>query len=156
MISGRFVLALAREAGFHRAGFVDPRLVIPLARRACALRAGGFLRHEAFDGMEWDWVLKPEVLLAACSILVCCLSCAPSGPDDLSTPGDPHALIAPFARASYYRRAMQMLRTLARRLEEEGCVPRSSVRLFSNSRIPEKPLLVASGLAAYGKNGLAL
>ena len=48
-----------------------------------------------------------------------------------------------------------MLRALARRLEEERGIPRASLRLFSNSRIPEKPLLVASGLAAYGRNGLA-
>jgi epoxyqueuosine reductase len=51
---------------------------------------------------------------------------------------------------------MGMLRALARRLEEERGIPRDSLRLFSNSRIPEKPLLVASGLAAYGRNGLAI
>ena len=164
MSSGHSVLALAREAGFHRAGFVDPRSVIPLARRARALQTGGFLDKEAFDGLEWDWLFEsepnPRSTVApwseTSSILVCCLSCARREPDDLSTPGDPHALIAPFARANYYRTAMGMLRELARRLEKERGIPRASLRLFSNSRIPEKPLLVASGLAAYGRNGLAL
>lgn len=149
MSAGHNVLSLAREAGFHRAGFVDPRLVIPLARRARALRTGGFLGQEAFDGLERDWS-------ESSSVLVCCLSCARSEPDDLSSPGDPHALIAPFARANYYRTAMGMLRALARRLEERCGIPGAFLRLFSNSRIPEKLLLVASGLAAYGKNGLAL
>jgi epoxyqueuosine reductase len=182
MSPGRSVLALAREAGFHRAGFVDPQLVTPLAARARALRRGGFLDQEAFDGLEWDWLFEsapnppgsvapnprstgipvrgiPRTVARwsrTSSILVCCLSCARSEPDDLSSPGDPHALIAPFARANYYRTAMGMLRTLARRLEEHCGIPGSSLRLFSNSRIPEKPLLVASGLAAYGRNGLAL
>ena len=182
MFSGHSVLALAREAGFHRAGFVDPRSVIPLARRARALRTERFLDHQAFDGLEWDWLFEsepdprstgipdrgiprtvapnPRSTVApwseTSSVLVCCLSCARHEPDDLSTPGDPHALIAPFARANYYRTAMGMLRTLACRLEEERGIPRASLRLFSNSRIPEKPLLVASGLAAYGRNGLAI
>jgi epoxyqueuosine reductase len=156
MSPGDSVLALAREAGFHRAGWVDPRFVIPLARRARALRTNGFLDQGAFEGLEWDWIFEPERWSETSSLLVCCLSCARHEPDDLSRPGDPHALIAPFARANYYRMAMGMLRGLARRLEEVRGIPRASIRLFANSRIPEKPLLVASGLAAYGRNGLAL
>jgi len=156
MFPGHSVLALAREAGFHRAGFVDPRSVIPLARRARVQRTAGFLDQDAFDGLEWDWLFESELWSQTSSVLVCCLSCARREPDDLSTPGDPHALIAPFARANYYRTAMGMLRALARGLEEERGIPRASVRLFSNSRIPEKPLLVASGLAVYGRNGLAI
>ena len=150
------VLAAARAAGFPAAGIVDPRLLGPWAGRLRELRASGFLDQESLAGLEWDWVLQPADWASRATVLVCCLSCAPSGPDDLSTPGDPHALIAPFARAHHYRMAVRMLGNVARRIEEDLGLERGAVRLFSNSRIPEKPLLVASGIAAYGRNGLAI
>jgi epoxyqueuosine reductase len=150
------VLSLAREVGFSRAGIADPKLLVPFAHALDGLCSRGLLAHDAFDGMEWDWVLRPALWAGSSSILICCLSCFRDEPDDLSTPDDPHALIAPFARANYYKKAMQMLHAFARRLEDSFGVPRSSLRLFSNSRLPEKPLLVASGLGAYGKNGLAI
>jgi epoxyqueuosine reductase len=49
-----------------------------------------------------------------------------------------------------------MLRAFAARLEASQGIPRASLRLFSNSRIPEKPLLAASGLGTYGRNGLTI
>ena len=101
-------------------------------------------------------MLDPAGWAPRATILACCLSCAPNGPSDLSTPGDPHALIAPFARAHHYRRAVRALGPMARRIEADLGLARGAVRVFSNSRIPEKPLLVASGLAAYGRNGLAI
>jgi len=92
----------------------------------------------------------------ASSLLLCALSCRRDEPDDLSTPGDPHALIAPFARAHYYAAAVKMMRGFARRLAAACGLPVRSIRLFSNSRIPEKPLAIAAGIARFGKNGLAL
>jgi epoxyqueuosine reductase len=150
------ILALAHAAGFPAAGIVHPRLLSPWADRLRGLRASGFLEQHAYDGLEWDWVLQPEGWSSRAAILVCGLSCAPSGPDDLSTPGHPHALIAPFARAHHYRIAVRALADLARRVEDDLGLERGTVRPFSNSRIPEKPLLIASGLAAYGRNGLAI
>ncbi|HTP60202.1 MAG TPA: hypothetical protein VMM82_14860, partial [Spirochaetia bacterium] len=90
------------------------------------------------------------------SILVCCLSCNRHEPDDLSTPDDPHGLIAPFARRNYYKTAVRMLRDLAVRLEEDYGIPRKSVRVFSNSPLPEKRLCLSAGLAWPGKNGLCI
>lgn len=136
--------ALALRAGFHRAGFVDPGL-------AAAHRV-----PPDPCGLEWDWITAPFRWSRSASILVCCLSCHRSEPDDRGSPGDPHALVAPFARAHYYRQAVRMLDGVVRQLERETGISRSSVRLFSNSRLPEKPLLVAAGLAAYGRNGCAI
>jgi epoxyqueuosine reductase len=148
--------ALAREAGFDRAAIVDPRLLAPWAQRLTELRRRGLLATETAGGCAWEWILSPETWAVHSTILVCCLSCFRREPDDLSTPGDPHALIAPFARAHYYRTAVHMLRAFGLRLEAALGVPRLSLRFFSNSRIPEKPLLAASALGTYGRNGLAL
>ncbi len=106
--------------------------------------------------MEWRWITEPDAWSRSCTVLVCCLSCLRLEPDDPSAPGDPHALVAPFARAHYYRTAITMLRRVAGGLEREYGVRRSSIRLFSNSRIPEKPLLAATGIAAYGRNGCTI
>ena len=152
-IIGRAV-ELARESGFHRAAIVDPRLLASWAHRPPIVSVELDRGHP--HGQEWSWVTEPAVWSQSSTILVCCLSCLRFEPDDPSVPGDPYALVAPFARAHYYRTAIAMLRLVARRLERESGIPLSSIRLFSNSRIPEKPLLAATGMAAYGKNGCAI
>jgi len=73
----------------------------------------------------------------------------PGEPDDGSLPGDPHALIAPFARRHYYREAVIRMKAVAGNLP----FPRSHFRIFSNSRLPEKPMAAAAGLGFYGRNG---
>jgi epoxyqueuosine reductase len=147
---------LARRAGFNRAAVVDPRLLPPWAGRIQALRRKGGLDREQFNGLGWGWIEDPGSWAASHSILICCLSCLRDEPDDPSVSGDPHALIAPFARAHYYRSAILLMRPLAAHLEAEWGFPRGSIRLFSNSRIPEKPLLAATGMGSYGRNGLCL
>jgi epoxyqueuosine reductase len=116
----------------------------------------GAAEKRATGDFEWEWVLDPDGWSGSSSLLICCLSCYRRESDDHSAPGEPHALIAPFARAHYYRAAIGMLRAFAVRLEAVLGVPRARVRFFSNSRIPEKPLLAASGLGTYGKNSLTI
>ncbi|HEY9594544.1 MAG TPA: 4Fe-4S double cluster binding domain-containing protein [Spirochaetia bacterium] len=150
-MTGESILGLARRAGLDRAALVDARLLSPWARHVEERRNAGL----PIPDLEWEWLLD-ESRARSCSLLVCCLSCLRKEPDDPSAPGRPHALIAPFARAHYYRAAIDLLRGFAALLDEEHGVPRRALRLFSNSRMPEKPLLVASGLGGYGANGLAI
>ena len=150
------VESLALEAGFHRAAFVDPDRLPPLAHRMRQVLRPGIREQGHLRGMEWEWVLDPGSWAGSSALLVCCLSCHRNDPEKLSPPGDPQASIAPFARAHYYRAAVRMLQGVCLRLEQELGIPRASIRLFSNSRIPEKPLLAATGIGAYGRNGCIL
>jgi epoxyqueuosine reductase len=159
---GRFrkdlgLIELARSVGFHGAGFVDPALLPSVAARWRARRPPGAAdARRPASSFEETWLLSPEQWSPRSSLLVCCLSYRRDEPDDRSLPGDPHALVAPFARAHYYRAAADMLRTFAARAETELGIDRRAARIFTNSRIPEKPLLVAAGLGAMGKNGLCI
>jgi epoxyqueuosine reductase len=81
--------------------------------------------------------------------LLAALSCHRDEPDDLSRPGDPHALVAPFARRNYYREAVV-------RLKRVVTGEARFLRLFSNSRLPEKPLAAACGLGFLGSHSLVI
>jgi len=76
----------------------------------------------------------------------------PAEPDDASRPGDPHALITPFARRHYYREAILRMKKI---ISSYGSL-KTETRLFSNSRLPEKSLAAAAGLGFFGKNGLII
>jgi len=75
---------------------------------------------------------------------------------DLSTPEDPHALLAPFARENYYQEAVKRLKRVAEILREEGKFRKRDFRLFVNSRLPEKSLALAGGIGFQGKNSLII
>jgi epoxyqueuosine reductase len=68
--------------------------------------------------------------------------------------------VAPFARRNYYREAVKRLRKLARKFHlawgGAGEAQRRSYRILCNSPVPEKPLAIASGLGAPGRNGLVI
>ncbi len=150
------VLEAVRQAGFPRSGFVDPDLLAPWSSRMAQLRRRCSTGAWGGDGLELDWILHPDRWSRTRSILVSCLSTYRSEPADLSLPDDPHALIAPFARRNLYGLAAVMMRRALSAIEEQHGIPARDSRVFVNSRIPEKPLLVAAGLAAYGANSLAI
>jgi epoxyqueuosine reductase QueG len=145
----------ALAAGFDAAGIVDPELLAAEASRTESLTAGGWYAKANLRDLETDWILRPE-RRSASSILICALSCLGKGPDDGSSVADPHALVAPFARRNHYAAAIDMLRAAAARFCPGLGINPKKLRLFSNSRLPERSFLLASGLAGRGSNALAL
>jgi epoxyqueuosine reductase len=76
--------------------------------------------------------------------------------------------IAPFARRNYYREAVRRLQALSAEFrarfggegrglgEKPGVQRKRDYRILCNSPVPEKPLALASGLGALGRNGLII
>jgi epoxyqueuosine reductase len=79
-----------------------------------------------------------------------------AGPVDLSTPDSPHGTFAPFAWRNHYRGAATALKETLRPVQEALGRSPKGIRVFSNSRLPEKPLAALAGLGSYGKNSLIL
>ncbi len=52
--------------------------------------------------------------------------------------------------------ATRLMHRLLVRLDEELGISRASARIFCNSRLPEKPLCIAAGLASLATNGLCV
>jgi epoxyqueuosine reductase len=125
--------ALLRDQGFHRVAFLST------------------------NGLPRRLAEHPQIsVLGQGTFLIAALSCYPREQDDASAPGDPHALIAPFARRNYYGEAVSRLKTVVRILCRDHGLSKQALRIFCNSRLPEKPLARLSGLGSFGKNTLIL
>ena len=83
-------------------------LTLPLLASWCAEE--GFQRIRLVGSSRLPARLRrhPEIAtLGAGTFLLAVLSCHRVEAEDLSAPGDPHGLLAPFARANYYREALR-------------------------------------------------
>jgi epoxyqueuosine reductase len=121
---------------------------------ASAAAGRGFQRVRWLRSTDLPSAIRGHPALAALGeglYLLAALSCHRREPDDLSSAGDPHALVAPFARRNYYREAVVRLKSVVSALGA-GASP----RLFSNSRLPEKPLAAACGLGFLGSHSLVI
>lgn len=125
--------ALVRDQGFHKVAWLST------------------------SGLPRRLAEHPEIsALGEGTFLLAALSCYRQELDDASAPGDPHALIAPFARRNYYGESVSRLKTVVRALCKDHGLRKQALRIFCNSRLPEKPLALLSGLGSFGKNSLIL
>ncbi|MDC7222879.1 MAG: 4Fe-4S double cluster binding domain-containing protein [Spirochaetales bacterium] len=65
-------------------------------------------------------------------------------------------VLAPFARSNYYREAMARLKRIASAVRRETGCSKGDLRLFCNSRFPEKQMAWHCGLGTLGKNSLLI
>jgi len=77
-------------------------------------------------------------------------------PDPVPSTDPGNALIAPFAAAHYYRNCVQKLKGLASELRGETGLSKQDIRIFSNSRLPERSIAAALGIGWVGRNGLLM
>ncbi len=128
---------------------------------ASAATGMGFQRVRWLRSADLPPLIRAHPAVAALGeglYLLAALSCHRREPDDLSAPGDPHALVAPFARRNYYREAVVRLRQVTAGLRGHPAADggQAAPRLFSNSRLPEKALAAACGLGFLGSNSLII
>lgn len=134
-----FLCGAALSAGFSRARVLSP--------------------FDPADFCTGDIRTLPEnYMTGSKSLLVCALpygnsnkNTAPPGGSGI-VPG----VIAPFARFNYYREAVKRMKGLSGLVRARYGGKKSEYRILCNSPVPEKPIAVACGLGAAGRNGLII
>jgi len=114
------------------------------------LRDAGFHRYRILNTRD------SEVALPVGSLVLCALSCYTEESDDQSKCGDPHGLIAPFARRNYYRECVARLQAVLKEISKRTGLKKRESRIICNSRLPEKRLAARAGLGFYGRNSLII
>ena len=119
--------------------------------REMALGAG-FARARFLAAYEPPPAVPENYRPGAPALLVAALPYGGGG----AAPPDAPGAIAPFAQRNYYREGTARLQGLAKALRARYGGRKADFRVLCNSPVPEKPLAVACGLGALGRNGLVI
>jgi epoxyqueuosine reductase len=122
--------------------------------------AAGFVRVRflsPFDPALTPYTLIPESYqIGAPSLLIAALPYGNLQENVSIPPSERVAYIAPFAQRNYYREGVKRLKKLGVTFRAQYGGRRSDFRILCNSPVPEKPLALAAGLGALGRNGLII
>lgn len=158
MLTREDILKFASEAGFNKSRILSGSTINTALKRIKTIEEWGFTEKLEIDELKeaWDDFNKQFNPLTKGSFIISALSCYREEPSDLSKKGEPHGLIAPFARRNYYGEAAARMKVVFRRIRTETGLRKRDGRIFCNSRLFEKPLAQMSGLGFYGKNSLII
>ncbi|MBI5882084.1 MAG: tRNA epoxyqueuosine(34) reductase QueG [Elusimicrobia bacterium] len=128
------------------------------AAAECGIDIVGFAPASPLDRQTRDLAAfcDPASVLASAASVVCAAQCyLKDEPDDLSRPGEPHGLIAPYTRRNHYKDLRERLKKLAVLLADKAeAKPKS--KCSSCGPLAEKPLARGSGVGWYGKHGIII
>jgi epoxyqueuosine reductase len=134
----------AMESG----GFFNPRVFDPKG-------SGEYLRasaiHPPTKATHFDSALIESLFVPGNSIIIAGFPCNTLPVEDAD-----RGIIAPIFNADYYKEAVTRLKNILKVTGEQTGLPHSSIRIFCNSRLPEKPIAALSGMGFYGKNSLII
>ena len=158
MLTREDILNFTADAGFNRTRILSGQTIRKALERIDAVEKSGFTDNEETEELKEAWYKFNRQFDPGKngSFIISALSSYRRERCDLSEGGNPHGLIAPFARRNYYGEAVSRMKEVFRRIREKTGLKKSDGRIFCNSRLFEKPLAEISGLGFYGKNTLII
>lgn len=133
------LIVSAMESG----GFFNPRVLDP--------EVSGENLRASLKCAHFDRNLTESIIIPGNSIVIAGFPCNTLPVDDAD-----RGIIAPIFSADYYKEAVTRLKKIVKVTGEQTGLSLSSIRIFCNSRLPEKPIAALSGMGFYGKNSLII
>jgi epoxyqueuosine reductase len=157
IISADTIKSFARQVGLEAVRITSAAPPEPAMKRVSLFAPD--------PGLHFEKVCAPDEYRIRCdpgffftgarSVLIAAESYLTSEPEDLSSPGDPHGLIARYTWRNYYRDTRERLKKLRSFICRELKRDVTGV-IYSNGPLAEKPLAERSGIGYYGKHSLII
>ena len=155
MIDAEQVKDLGKEFGIDKIRIATAQPMLDAAARIKQQRnAGLYLNNEHWHRRNIDEFCDVQAVLpGARSIIAACQCYLTTEAEDMSTPGNPHGLIARYTWRNHYADIRERLRKIASILEKDYS---AECKIYSNSGIAEKPIAQRCGIGFYGKHSIII